>query len=216
MKLYCVPSFYKLRFYACLLAVSRASARQAALPYLVRKNSGELALLIAPLPQQPFELAFRSSARVTRKCSTAAVLYHRRATTLPRASRPHQTWAVTAVSEYDPRVSTQTRRFQFKMKTWSFWEQGICFPEQGKDRSLDYNNLRLFTSQNMYRKQINDIESRSSIYREEGANSTMKRLNTSIPGRAICLNIAACLCLCYIRTYLTVAYQGGTISPEPR
>jgi hypothetical protein len=39
MKLYCVYFFYKLRFYACLLAVRRASARQAALPYLVWARS---------------------------------------------------------------------------------------------------------------------------------------------------------------------------------
>jgi hypothetical protein len=32
IKLYCVSFFYKLRFYACLLAVKRASA----LPYLVQ------------------------------------------------------------------------------------------------------------------------------------------------------------------------------------
>jgi hypothetical protein len=171
----------------------------------VRKHNGELALLIAPLPQQPFELAFRSSARVTRKCSTAAVLCHRRATTLPRASQPHQTWAgdcrMTLESPLKLGGSSS------KWRPGPFGEQGICFPEQGKDMSLDYNNLRLFTSQNMYQEQINDIESRSSIYREEGADSTMKRLNTSIPGRAICLNIAACLCLCYIKMYLNVAYQ---------
>jgi hypothetical protein len=35
MKLFLVPPFINCDFYACLLAVRRASARQAALPYLV-------------------------------------------------------------------------------------------------------------------------------------------------------------------------------------